>query len=327
MKKALTSHKNFYNSKSVNKLVPYKLIKSDYDITAFFGQPKEVSAHRPTHYRKKAGKQRLTQQDWIRIRKRAMESVKNNFVEGSFCCYYLTLKIKDQRIKAIKTVKKMVRSFGNSIPCIKAWTAIIELNYLGHPHVHMLVQTSKPIPEDKIVSGWSYGFSYVKSNVDNFERIINYSIKTRIFTSYDKDIAKSADDKYWAQISEAKEKEKLYSSEMSKLEKDRLHSEIDNSYRLAGEIKGLLKAYLQTQLKESPLVTSYGQKHYKAILNEKKLTVNDLISDDYEYEYSQIEKLNFYNDKTGEILGKSFYNKAKFSRTKLSKIEMLFDSL
>ena len=53
MKKALTSHKNFYNSKSINKLVPYKLIKSDYDITAFFGQSKEVPANRPTHYRKK----------------------------------------------------------------------------------------------------------------------------------------------------------------------------------------------------------------------------------------------------------------------------------
>lgn len=114
---------------------------------------------------------------------------------------------------------------------------------------------------------------------------------------------------------------------MSKLEKDRLHSEIDNSYRLAGEIKGLLKAYLQTQLKENPLVTSYGQKHFQVISNEKELTVNDLISDDYEYDHSQIEKLTFYNDKTGEILGNSFYNKAKFSRTKLSKIEMLFDSL
>ena len=147
------------------------------------------------------------------------------------------------------------------------------------------------------------------------------------FTSYDKDEAKDATDKYLAQISEAEKKEKLYSSEMSKLERNRLRAEIDHSLKLANDIKSVLKAYLQTQLKESPLVTSYGQKHYRAIPNEKKLTVNDLISDDYEYEYSQIEKLTFYNDKTGEILGNSFYNKAKFSRTKLSKIEMLFDSL
>lgn len=291
---------NYWNPESAKKMIPGKITQyRDGKFIAYYTNHPTTNSNRPSHY-KKGKKAWNTPDNWNRDSKRAHETV-DNFVEKD--CWFLTLLIKDKRIKKIETVTQLLREYTKGLSSKSYWLSVIEYDCKGHPHVHMILE-NKNITKNELEAKWKYGFSCIEK-ARTLHHLVDYLIKTY---ALNEDMTYNPQeawfDTYFLKAINRKIKhlEKQRNHAKSNQKKEELNLQIGKliSYRNY-ELKPKLKKNLQKQVKRNPLVTSYGKPKPDVILNENKEPLNKIIPDNKKYQISKYSERKLIDNKTGEI--------------------------
>lgn len=276
-----------------------------------------TSSNRPSSYKKHKN---LSTERFRSFKQSFKTSVHNNLHEDNPNCWWITLLIKDQRIKNAKTVKEMVRKYTKSLPCECVWTAVLEYNYLGHPHVHMLLEGKRFIPEDILRNKWTHGFSDFVNSPTTFDKIANYLIKT--YSLNEEDMKFNRDEaEFYTQCYRCLKKKrnqayKHYQKAITKIQRSKWSKRYHDFDKLYKGVKALAKKECQKQLHGSPVFKSYKQYHPIKKSNKEHKTVNELLHElnlnhDYTYQDSILTKI-IGVDSDGQIRYEGINTKSVF---------------
>lgn len=270
------------------------------------------TANRPENYHCRGKNQFKTKEDFIRYKKRVLDFLRGN-IQPTDECRFITLKIKDRRVKRVDTALKRGIKYCKSIPGIVSYIILTELDYKHYPHMHIILRVKQKLEDSEYESRWDQGIIEVQRLDGNWEKLSNYLIK----------IPKTNDFSFNEQKAEKLiKKEKVMSRQLQEINRAKkicpkpvksLISRLFNEkQKQKNKIHNLIKRITQYQLRvgDHNVYCSYGSgNNSKRISNPKHKTEKELLNE-YDdagatYDHTDSFFITYIDDSTGEILNKS----------------------
>lgn len=292
-----------------------------------YSNRKATHNHKPSKRKKRPKKALKSAKDWNRLYRKAIDAASNNFFADNLInTWYVTLTIKDSHIKEINTVRNWIKEYEKSFSNKVFILANIELDKLHHPHIHLLLTTTKrsqrALITESEVKNWPHGFvkatrppmKYANKTSKYYhkyiKRIINYSIKTWSNGADITAINKQAINKYALVTTRLKG----YIEYLHKKATGPNTNKLRIAYSLYQKANAKYKRELQKQVcvKDQPLYISYGKQ--KAIRTDNPTDKElDLVKTSFNLKNTQALSLKTVDEATGEIVSEYYQHVEHYS--------------